>query len=159
MKTLTERVSCGNGNRRGFIAFVCRSIYTVLSTSFERFGFAADEQGASPLEVDRDGQFRAFVNNRLYILILWVQRPVKRRDITKEKQHLEFFLHDMAHHFVDPYVGKDIRAAYRWIRAYVKAYPNVSKKNRTERAFEMIEKIYESLGMEYPLKKEHRPIH
>jgi hypothetical protein len=153
MKTLTERVSCGNGSRGGFIAFVCRSIYTILSTSFERFGFAADESGASPLEVDRDGQFRAFVNNRMYILILWVQRPVKRRE------HLEFFLHDMAHHFVDPYVGKEIRAAYRWIRAYVKAYPNVSKKDRTQRAFEMIARIYESLGMEYPLKRELGPVH
>lgn len=145
MKTINQEAEVKVGGGRRFIAFICNKINILLSSPYRPSFPEAKSEDA--IEVDRDGQFAAFVHNRINILVMWIQR-ISKRDVTEEKRHLMFFLHDMEHHFVDPHVDKKLRDAFRWIRIYIKIYPAVCKKDRKERAFEMIRRVYEAIGVQ-----------
>ena len=147
MKTLNQKREVKVDSRRGLIALVCNKINNILSfpSGLAPLGYSGHDEVT--LEVDREGQFAAYVHNRMNILLIWIQH-MSKRDITEHKRHLEFFLHDMEHHFVDPYVDKKLRVAFRWIKVYIKIYPAVFKKDRTQRAYEMVGRIYEALGIE-----------
>lgn len=137
----------------GVVSFICNNIYKLLSYPFDPLSEQSTPSEASEapaLEVSREGQFQAYVNNRMNILVMWVQH-MKLREINTAKQHLEFFLYDMEHHFVDPYAGREIRNAFRWLKVYVRIYPEVFRKNRAQRAYEMIASIYDALGFKFPL--------
>lgn len=142
------------------IVFVCNNIYKLLSNSLGIIGAGRPTARSYPescLKIDREGQFSAYVNNRMNILLMWIQ-CIKHRDLSATKQHLRFFLQDMEHHFVDPYAGKKTRNAFRWIHAYVRIYPNISKKDRTQKAYEMIGRIYDSLGILCPMVDARRSV-
>lgn len=151
MTTLTGNLNMTETKKKGVVAFICKNIYTLMSSGCERLRSYSEDQ-VEPVEIDRDDQFNAYVHNRMNILIMWVQH-LKPRDVSEAKRHLDFFLHDMEHHFVDPYAPRELRKAYQWIRAYIKVYPAVTKKDRTQKAFEMIERVYQSIGIEFPLKQ------
>lgn len=154
MTTMTENPNVAETKRKGFIAFVCKNISTVMSVTFDLVRSYPDAEGENEtagIEVDREGQFSAYVHNRMNILLMWIQH-VSKKDITEAKRHMQFFLHDMEHHFADPYIDQSLRNAFRWVRAFVKVYPDVSKKDRTKRAYEMIAKIYEALDINFPLQ-------
>lgn len=158
METITKESEIEGRRRKGFIAFICRNIYTLLSTSLDRFRSYAviDIENDEPdMVVDREAQFRAYVNNRLSVLTMWTQCTAVR-NLTVRKQYLESFLHDMEHHFVDPHASRKIRNAYRWIRQYLKVYPapTASKKDRKRKVLEMIERIYESVEIPFPLRNQ-----
>lgn len=145
MKTMNEPVEVKVEGGKRFIAFICNKIDILLSSS-TRFLPRFESNKEEAIDIDREGQFAAFVHNRISILVMWIQRRTQR-DITENKRHLQFFLHDMEHHFVDPHVEKRLRDAFRWIRVYIKIYPDVFKKDRKEKAYEMIRRIYEAIGI------------
>ena len=148
MKTITQEAELKTNSGHGFIAFICNKIDILLSkTSHLSFRETEDED---TVKVDREGQFAAYVHNRVYILVMWIQH-ISKRDITEEKRHLMFFLHDMEHHFVDPHAEKRLRDAFRWIKVYIKIYPGVCKRDRKEKAYELIRRIYEAIGVEWRL--------
>lgn len=153
MKTIETRVNVETEMGKGLIVFICNQLNKLLSYGTAINSFVPNAQ-VSRLEVDRDEQFDAYVNNRLFVLIMWVRSVKQRKNTASGKQHLEFFLHDMEHHFVDPHAGKEVRDAFRWLKAYVKVYPHVSKKDKTQKAYEMIKTVYEALGIKFPLIEE-----
>lgn len=141
MKTTANNIKGFEGIAKGIVTLICSNLYNVVSS-----GQLARLES---LEVDRDAQFAAYVNNRMNLLFMWIQR-VQKKDLTASKQHMGFFLHDMEHHFVDSYVEKRIRNAFRWLKAYVKVYPN-KFDHRSSRAFEMMALVYEALGIPFKM--------
>jgi len=120
-----------------FVSLICNKIYKLVSPYSE----------AASVAIDREHQFAAYVNNRICVLTMWVRAPRERK--AEAKYQLLDFLHDMEHHFVDPYVDKKIRFAFKWIRTYVRIYPiGAFKKNRSQKAYEMIRILYEGLNLD-----------
>ena len=144
MKTTVREINEIEIAGKGIVSFICNNIYKIISSG--------QSQGFAPLDslqVGRDDQFTAYVNNRMNILLMWVQQ-INKKDLTDAKLHTKFFLHDMEHHFVDSYVEKRIRDAFRWLKAYVKVYPN-KFDDRSSRALEMIALVYEGLGIPFKM--------
>ncbi len=137
MKTMMQ---IGQFRGSGFITMLRSKLYELLLSPLTSDNL--------PLEVDREAQFTAYFNNRMYILLMWIQRPREKSE--RSKLHVELFLHDMEHHFVDPYVDQKARHAFRWLKAFVRIYPNVEKKNRFVTAHQMVARIYRAVGIELP---------
>lgn len=147
-----ERNGVGNGKGgRRFIAFVCKKIYDLIAIpsifSLSSSDYVPEED--LPIEVDREGQFSAYVHNRMNVLMIWIQHRTTVKELQAAKQHLSYFLYDMEHHFVDSLADKRIRDAFRWIRRFIKVYPAVFEKDRSQRAYEMVARIYEGLDIEF----------
>ena len=124
----------------GFITMIRSKLYELLLSPLPSDNL--------PLEVDRVSQFTAYFNNRMYILLMWIQRPKERS--AESKLHLQFFLNDMEHHFVDPYVDMQARHAFRWLNAFLKVYPIVGEKNRFVIAHQMAARVYKAVGVDLP---------
>ncbi|MSR77591.1 MAG: hypothetical protein EXS63_05130 [Candidatus Omnitrophica bacterium] len=100
------------------------------------------------ITLDREEQFEAYFNNRMAVLLLWIECP-KNRD-EKSKLQMEFFFHDLEHHFVEAHASKDIRKAFLWLKAYIHTHPRFGKKYQSFLAFEMMTKIYQVIGIRLP---------
>ena len=124
----------------GFITMIRSKLYELLLSPLPSDNL--------PLEVDRVSQFTAYFNNRMYILLMWIQRPKERS--AESKLRLQFFLNDMEHHFVDPYVDRQTRHAFCWLKAYLKVYPIVGEKNRFVIAHQMVARVYKAVGIDLP---------
>lgn len=155
MKLALADLNQKENEEEGWVVFVCNNIYKIISSASRLALFQSEgslTKKRALLEIDREGQFAAYVNNRMNILIMWIQHRSKlvSGDI---KQHLQYFLHDMEHHFVDPHVDKNLRDAFRWLRIYIKTYPACTelKQDRKQRAFEMAARVYEAVGISFPL--------
>lgn len=160
MKTDERNVALTVKERKGLIALVCSKLCNSISTpiNFLLFGSRWNLEDDPRIEIDREEQFSAYVHNRMYVLVMWIQHRTERKNLAEAKEHLHYFLHDMEHHFVDCYAGKRTRDAFRWIRKYIKVYPGVFKKDRTQKAYEMVARIYEALGMEFKVPKPRVPL-
>src|SRR3989338_1049914 len=153
MQTAIPKAEISERRGKGFIVFICNKIYNLISKyseSVELLPASSSVTNDTCVEIDREGQFEAYVHNRMSILLMWIQNTSKTgRNISARKQQMMFFLHDLEHHFIDPYVDQKVRDAFRWLRIYIKVYPLASKKDRTQRAYEMVARIYEGLGIAF----------
>ena len=83
-------------------------------------------------------------------LILMYCQYIKTRD-SQAIVAAQIFLRDIEHHFIPTRRPKFISHAFRYLTRFFKVYPNVSVE-QSQRAIEMVEKIYEAMGMK--LKKQ-----
>ena len=61
---------------------------------------------------------------------------------------IEFFLDDLEHHYIDSHAEKPVRDAFRYLRRFLKIYPQV-KPEHACRAFQMVGRIYGALGLNF----------
>lgn len=137
MKTVMQ---IGQFKGSGIITMIRSKLYELLLSQIPTDNL--------PLEVDRESQFTAYFNNRMYVLLMWIQKPGERS--SESKTRLGFFLKDMEHHFMDPYVDKKARHAFRWLRAFLRVYPLVGKKNRYVTAYKMVTRVYQAVNITLP---------
>lgn len=103
----------------------------------------------SYLEREIEWLFLSYINNRMTVLLMAIQRvrPLPVRTVLQ----LEFFLWDLAHHFVPPDAPRESRAAIRWLQGFVRVYPKVSPAD-LEKAFGMVERLYALFGLRLQLR-------
>ena len=89
--------------------------------------------------------FRSWFNNRMFVVLMMIQR-VRRKDAKVIAGAVQF-LHDLEHHYFSSNQSKNLRNALEYLRLYFSVYPEVKEKN-SRKAFIMIQRIYDELGME-----------
>ena len=103
-------------------------------------------QGANE-ELQR--QCLCWFNNHMTVILMAIQYIHGREAPTIAG--IEFFLHDIEHHFIRIEAGQAVRHAFRYLKRYFKCYPRVTPKH-SKRAVEMVRRIYSSLGLELNLQ-------
>lgn len=109
----------------------------------------AVSSGASGRSRDINDTVRAWFNNRMMILLMYIQY-VRRLD-TRNMLKSVFFLEEIEHHFIEGGAPYPIRNAFRYLKRYLTVYPRVTKKH-CERAYEMVARIYAGMGYELRCK-------
>lgn len=92
-----------------------------------------------------ENKFHAWVNNRMAVILMDVERPRKRTREYVMKAH--WFLENLEHHFIDPYTTKSVRDAFRYLFRYLFVKEETRKKHSST-AKAMIKTIYAELGYE-----------
>ncbi len=93
-----------------------------------------------------EGLFKGWFNNHMTVLLMMLQNPKPRTVITV--QRIEFFLHDLEHHFMPFSSSKAVWDIFRYLKRYLKVYPNV-RRSHSIRAIEMVGRIYQILGLKW----------
>ena len=96
------------------------------------------------LDRNPENLFRGWFNNHMTILLFMVQQPKPRKARTMLR--IEFFIEDVEHHYIGCHGGKSVHDAFRYLKRYCKVYPAVTYRH-SERAVEMVGRIYEALGL------------
>ncbi len=91
--------------------------------------------------------FSAYLNNKLFIFLMWMQKPNAKTVSEEKRQALTCFLFDLQHHFMPPALQYKYRHIYRWLKICVTKYPNVQLKHRLT-AIKMCERIYQAFGLQ-----------
>lgn len=94
---------------------------------------------------------RGWFSNRMLPLLGMIQFIHERDE--RAKVRAEFFLEDIEHHFINSQRPRSLENAFRYLRFYLQAYPNVSLEN-SRRAVEMVKRIYQALGLKLEQKFE-----
>ena len=115
-----------------------------------------NESGAGPEGLLAGGKledyFRAYLNNRMMVLLMMVEHPVVGRGaLAVERQR--FFLNDLYHHFLPPHCEPKYRRAFEWLFRFLNIYPDAPPR-RIYQAIRMIGLVYEVLGLEPPKRLE-----
>lgn len=95
--------------------------------------------------------FLSWFNNHMALIVMALEYVRRRQPGFLMK--VEFFLHGIEHHYLRPSRDKFVTDAFRYLRRYFKVYPNV-KIEHSQRAFEMVGRIYAALGLELELQTE-----
>lgn len=106
-------------------------------------GFRAGQRELTQ-DMDIETLFEAWFNNRMTVILMAIQCPRSKNPESAAKTR--FFLEDIEHHYVDPHAPKAVRNAFRYLRRYFAVYPNACREH-SEEATEMVERIYEALGL------------
>ena len=93
--------------------------------------------------------FLSYLNNRMTVLLLAIQRV--RPMPVRSRLHLGLFLEDLQHHFVASDAPRSSRSALRWLKAFVRVYPQVCQKD-LRKAYEMVERVYALFGLRLQLR-------
>lgn len=96
--------------------------------------------------------FQGWFNNRMMVILMAIQH-IRAMD-PKMKIGVELFLHDVEHHFTSPHGPEAVRHAFRYLKDYFSLYP-VVEVAESEKAIEMVGRIYEALGMELSLQSHY----
>lgn len=99
---------------------------------------------------DGERRYQAWVHNKMMALAWLIQRN-KPRDKRGLLRH-EFFLDEIEHHFMDCDAGYKVWEAFRYLRLYLRTYPQKKARHR-DKALEMLELVYERLGFEKSLRE------
>ena len=92
--------------------------------------------------------FSGYLNNKLAIFLLWMQKPLNTKPISEqERQRLICFLFDLQHHFMPPVLQQQYHHVYQWLKICVTKFPNVQLKHRLT-AIKMCERLYKAFGLE-----------
>jgi len=89
--------------------------------------------------------FKGWFNNRMMVILMLMQ-DIRRRE-SRSMLRAEFFLEDVEHHFVKPSSGREIRNAFRWMRRYLKQYPQVTREH-SRKALDQVSRIYDAVADE-----------
>lgn len=103
------------------------------------------------LDADFETLFKGWFGNQMTVLLMLLQRV--RAGHEKTIWRIQFFLHDLEHHYAAIYCGRYGRHAFRYLRRFFKVYPRVNA-GHCQRALQMVQRIYEMLGFEVLFKIE-----
>ena len=92
--------------------------------------------------------FLGYFNNRMTVLLMMIEHPGIRRNITTVARQ-RFFLEDLYHHFLPPHCELRYYHAFEWLFLFLKRYPKVAPQE-IYRALQMVRLIYEVFGLELP---------
>jgi hypothetical protein len=95
-------------------------------------------------------RYQAWVHNKIMALAWLIQRN-KSKDKRGLLRH-EFFLDEIEHHFMDCDAECKVWKAFRYLRLYLRTYPQKKLRHR-DKALEMLELVYERLGFKKSLRE------
>jgi hypothetical protein len=94
---------------------------------------------------DLEATFRAYLNNKMMMLLLMIEHPGIARDVLSvERQRI--FLQDLYHHFLPQDAAARFHRVFKWLDLFLTCYPDAGPR-RIHRASEMVGVIYEAFGM------------
>ncbi len=92
-----------------------------------------------------DKKYQAWVNNKIQVLTLTIQRN-QARDIRILLKH-EFFLEEIEHHFMDCHAGHRVWRGFLHLKRYLRNCPHAKTTHRRG-ALKMLGLIYGELGFD-----------
>ncbi len=98
---------------------------------------------------------KAWFDNRMCLILMLIEIP-RFKDLRTMLKN-EMFLEDIERHFIESGAAAYFRNAFRYLRCYFGAYPCV-KRRQSEKAIEMIGRIYHAMGYEFHYSTGRRPV-
>lgn len=96
--------------------------------------------------------FLSYFNNRMTVLLMMIEHPGIKRS-AQSVQRQRFFLEDLYHHFLPTGCAAKYRRAFEWLFRFLNIFPDIPPR-RTYTALRMVGLIYETFGLELPLRDE-----
>lgn len=124
------------------------SLLLYKGASMLNSGVVADSQA-----VRVEGLFKGWLNNRMAVLLMYVQSR-KTRD-PRCIDRVIFFLEDLRHHYMPVNIDDSVTEAFDYMHNYFMDYPAVSQ-DQSDKAIEMINRIYVALGYDNRIKQVKR---
>jgi hypothetical protein len=92
--------------------------------------------------------FIGWFNNKMMLILLWIQSPRPRSEASRTK--LIFFLDELYHHFMSRSLQGDETRTIQWLKLFLARCPLVAPRHRLN-AFKMCARIYRAYGLEFRL--------
>lgn len=110
------------------------------------------EEARSEDTLAAGGEVRAWFGNRIWVILRTIESPKFMRTM----EDIKFFMKTLGEFFIETKTSRYYRNAFRYLRRYFRVYPLV-RKRESERAIEMIGRIYQGLGYEFKYQAHVKP--
>ena len=94
--------------------------------------------------------FRGWFNNHMTVILMAIEHVRPKETLVKIKMNL--FLADIEHHYIRSNAPQGLRRAFRYLGLFFKVHPAV-KPLQCRRAFAMVQRIYEGVGLTLEVQK------
>lgn len=97
---------------------------------------------------------RAWFGNRIWVILRTIETPYFKE--RRQMMEINFFFEILKDYFVETKTSVYFRNAFRYLQRYFRVYPLV-KKHQSEKAIEMVARIYQGLSYEFDYEAHVKP--